>query len=83
MVFGLPRNKRFIVQEDLGILSNFSIHFDMNDEGQKLQVKITQLKLTPNNKEKSCCHLGVQFDNKLTFRSHFDLEPVKFYSQLR
>ena len=77
LLFGLPRNNRFLSDIDLGILNNFPVYFDMNDEGQNLPEKITKLILTPNDKEKSCRHLGVMIDNKLSFKYHFDQMRVR------
>ena len=72
LIFGLARNDRFLTDTDLGLLNEFPVYFDMNDEGQNLPEKITKLTLTPNDKEKFCRHLGVLIDNKLSFKYHFE-----------
>ena len=72
LIFGLPRNDRFLTNIDLGLLNEFPVYFDMNDEGQNSPEKITKLTLTPNEKEKFCRHLGILIDNKLTYKYHLD-----------
>ena len=59
LIFGLSRNERFIDNVNLGLLRDFPVYFDMNDEGQNDPGKITKLTLTPNENEKFCRHLGV------------------------
>ena len=72
LIFGLQRNERFLDNINLGLLRDFPVYFDMNDEGQNDPSKITKLTLTPNDNEKFCRHLGVLIDNKLSYKFHFD-----------
>ena len=78
LIFGMPRQLRFFSDHDLGLLSEFPVFLNMNDEGENLDNKITKLDLTPNLTEKSVRHLGVQYDHELTFKFHLK----KIYSKI-
>ena len=71
MIFGMPRQLRFISEHDLGLLNNFPVYINLNNEGENDDSKKTKLELIPNENEKSVRHLGVLYDNKLTFEFHF------------
>ena len=71
MIFGMARHARFISPYDLGLLNSFPVFLNMNDEGENDDSKITKLKLVPNNDEKCVRHLGVLYDDKLSFDFHF------------
>ena len=78
LVFGLPRQLRFFSDQDLGLLSEFPVYLNMNNDGEDLQDKITKLELVPNDNEKSVRHLGIMFDHELTFKFHVK----KIYSKI-
>ena len=71
LLIGLPRQLRFLNNTDLELLNNFPVFFDTNSEGENDALKVTKLSLVPNNNEKSVRHLGIMFDNELSFKYQF------------
>ena len=71
LIVGLPRQQRFLNNIDLGLLNDFPVYFSTNSDGENDPQKITKLNVVPNANEKSVRHLGVMFDNELSFKYQF------------
>ena len=70
MIFGLGRQLRFINENDLGLLRDFPVFFNTNSDNENIPEKIIKLNTVPNESENSVRHLGVFYDNELSFKFH-------------
>ena len=51
---------------------DFSIYFHTNDFDEMDADKVSKLVRVPNAKEKTICMLGLNLDDRLSFKLHFD-----------
>ncbi len=75
VLFQTPRQQ--LTQNDKDLIKNFPVFINNNNENEHLPEKIVKLNLTgshnPEDKDQSARHLGVQIDDKLNFKAHFNL----------
>jgi hypothetical protein len=70
ILFCTPRQR--LNFDDIQLRSNFPVYMDLNDIGENILDKISNLKLISFNGESFARHLGILLDPKLSYKNHFE-----------
>ena len=70
ILFKTPR--QVFNDDEINLISDFPVYIDLNNAGENILDKISNLKIIPHHDESFARHLGILIDPTLSYKYHFE-----------